>query len=188
VASLKKAIVSLSLAGLIFAFTISFTAAKEISPRDLPADLHKTAIAKDEVVLIVNKSNPVNNLSLAQVQKIYCGEYTNWKDVGGPDLKIVVINRETSSNIRSRFETQVLGKKLINTGNCLIQSSTGSIQLAVAFTKQAIGYLSFTSLNSKVVRAIVIGNQSLPVKKVVTNEILPPKTAALKKTYLTKSF
>jgi phosphate transport system substrate-binding protein len=54
-------------------------------------------IATDALVFIVNASNPVDSLTIAQVQKIYTGEITNWKEVGGPDLKIEAFQRNETS-------------------------------------------------------------------------------------------
>ena len=80
--------------------------------------LSKTVIARDGIAIVVNKENIVDNLSFEELQKIYTGEYTNWKQVGGPDLKIVVVNREAGSGTRGAFEEIVLGK-LPNTNQSL---------------------------------------------------------------------
>lgn len=132
------------------------TCSRELEPSE--AGLHETVIAKDGVALVVNRSNSVNNLSFSQLQKIYTGEYTNWKAVGGPDEKIVVVNREAGSGTRGAFEELVLGKQLSNTTNCLVQASTGAVQQTVAVTKEAIGYISLGSLDPKVVKAVSIEN------------------------------
>lgn len=102
--------------------------------------LSKTVIARDGIAIVVNKElrdERVYNLSFEELQKIYTGEYTNWKQVGGPDLKIVVVNREAGSGTRGAFEEIVLGK-LPNTNQSLVQASTGSVQQTVAVTKEAI--------------------------------------------------
>jgi phosphate transport system substrate-binding protein len=128
--------------------------------RDLEPEekgLHETVIAKDGIALVVNKANSVSNLSFTQLQKIYTGEYTNWKEVGGPNEKIVVVNREAGSGTRGAFEELAL-KKLTNTSNCLVQASTGAVQQTVAITKEAIGYISLGSLDPKAVKAISIEN------------------------------
>jgi phosphate transport system substrate-binding protein len=128
---------------------------RELKPQE--KGLHETVIAKDGIAIVVNKSNSVRNLSVAQLQKIYTGEYKNWKEVGGPNQKIVVVNREAGSGTRGAFEEIVLGK-LTNTNNCLVQASTGAVQQTVAVTKEAIGYISLGSLDTKVVNALSIEN------------------------------
>ncbi len=54
------------------------------------------AIARDCIVPVVHPSNPLNDLSLEQLKKIYQGKTRNWSELGGPDLKIAVISRDTS--------------------------------------------------------------------------------------------
>jgi phosphate transport system substrate-binding protein len=128
---------------------------RELEPEE--KGLHETVIARDGIALVVNKTNSVRNLSFTQLQKIYTGEYTNWKAVGGPNEKIVVVNREAGSGTRGAFEELTL-KKLTNTNNCLVQASTGAVQQTVAVTKEAIGYISLGSLDPKAVKAIAIEN------------------------------
>jgi phosphate transport system substrate-binding protein len=115
----------------------------------------ETVIAKDGIAMIVNKANSVTNLTFDQLRKIYTGEYTNWKQVGGPNMDIVVVNREAGSGTRGAFEELVLGK-LVNTNKCLVQASTGAVQQTVSITKEAIGYISLGSLDSKAVKALTI--------------------------------
>lgn len=131
------------------------TSSRELKPEEV--GLHETVIAKDGIAIVVNKSNSVTDLSLEQLQKIYTGEYTNWKQVGGPDLKIVVVNREAGSGTRGAFEELVLNK-LTNTNNCLVQASTGAVQQTVSVTKEAIGYISLGSLDEKAVKTLTIEN------------------------------
>jgi phosphate transport system substrate-binding protein len=131
------------------------TSSRELKPEE--QGLHETVIAKDGIAIVVNKANPVTNLSIQQLQKIYTGEYQNWKQVGGPAMKIVVVNREAGSGTRGAFEEIVLNK-LTNTSNCLVQASTGAVQQTVAITKEGIGYISLGSYNSKAVKALNIEN------------------------------
>lgn len=117
--------------------------------------IHETVIAKDGIAIVVNKENTIDNLSFEQLQKIYTDEYTNWNQVGGPDMKIVVVNREAGSGTRGAFEEIVL-HKLENTNKCLVQASTGAVQQTLAVTKEAIGYISLGSLDKEAVKAITI--------------------------------
>jgi phosphate transport system substrate-binding protein len=128
------------------------------SSRELKAEesgLNEVVIAKDGIAIITHKSNRIVNLTTEQLQKIYTGEYTNWKQVGGPNLKITVVNREAGSGTRGAFEELVLGK-LVNTSKCLVQASTGAVQQTVAVTKGGIGYVSLGSLDPKAVKALTI--------------------------------
>ncbi len=64
-------------------------------------------IAKEALVFIVNSENPVNSLTVEQLQKIYTGEITNWSEVGGDDVEIIAFQRNATSG------SQVLMDKLI---------------------------------------------------------------------------
>lgn len=143
------------------------TCSRELKPEE--EGLNEFVIAKDGIAIVVNKANPVTNLSFDQLQKIYTGEYTNWKEVGGPDLKIVVVNREAGSGTRGAFEEIVLGK-LTNTSNCLVQASTGAVQQTVAITKEAIGYISLGSLNPKVVKAVTVENVACTAENILAGK------------------
>ena len=71
-------------------------------------------VCYDAFVFITHKDNPVNSLTVEQIQKIYSGEITNWKDVGGSDEKISAYQREENSGSQTTMEKQVMkGKKMI---------------------------------------------------------------------------
>lgn len=102
-------------------------------------------VAMDGIALVVHPSNPVGNLSLDQIKKIYNGEIKNWKELGGPDQKIVVISRDTNSGTYETFETMVMkGEKMH--GGVEYVGSNGAIRQRVLNTPAAIGYvgLAFT--------------------------------------------
>ena len=130
------------------------------SSRELTASetgIFETVIAKDGIAIVVNKANPVTNLTMEQLQKIYSGAITNWKEVGGTDMNIQVVNREAGSGTRGAFEEIVLHPaKIQNTSNCLVQASTGAVQQTVAITKEAIGYISLGALDKSAVKAATI--------------------------------
>lgn len=131
------------------------TSSRELTPEE--TGIHETTIAKDGIAIIVNKANSVKDLDLAELQKIYSGAVTNWKQVGGPDMQVVVVNREAGSGTRGAFEELVLAPaKLTNTSKCLIQASTGAVQQTVAITKEGIGYISLGSYDSKAVKAVTL--------------------------------
>lgn len=109
----------------------------------------KHEIAKDGLSVIVNPGNPVADLTIDQISKIYSGEVTNWKDVGGNDENIVVYSRESSSGTYVYFKEAVLDKKEY-TPSAQLMPATGAIVQAVSQTPGAIGYVGLAYLNDKV--------------------------------------
>ena len=107
-------------------------------------DVIPVCIARDGVAIVVHESNPLTGLTIEQVAKIYAGEITNWRDVGGTDALITVVSREEGSGTREVFEEYVTGafKKKIKTG-ALFFDSNGAIRSKVASDKNAVGYISF---------------------------------------------
>ncbi|MBC2708474.1 MAG: phosphate ABC transporter substrate-binding protein PstS family protein [ANME-2 cluster archaeon] len=109
------------------------------------------AIARDGVAIVVNPSNSIAGLTIAQLQDIYTGTITNWEDVGGTDSTIVVVSREDGSGTRDCFEQAVLkpiGGEI--TGNAIISDSNSAMQIEVVSNGNAIGYLSLGYVNSDV--------------------------------------
>lgn len=96
-------------------------------------------IALDGLPVLVHPQNPVSELTIEQIRKIYTGEITNWKEVGGPDLAIVVITRDTNSGTYETFETMVMDKQKI-TEKAEYVGSNGAIRQRVQTTPAAIGY------------------------------------------------
>lgn len=126
-------------------------------------------VAMDGLAVVVNPGNPVKELSSAQLRDIYTGKVTNWKDVGGPKLKIIVVGRDTNSGTYETFETKVLNKMEVVASAEIVGASGGVIQ-RVASTRGAIGYvgLGFTTSEVKI----------LPV-----DGILPATETVLANTY-----
>lgn len=114
------------------------------------------AVAYDCIVPIVHPSNSVQNLSLDQLKGIYKSEITNWKEVGGPDLKIVVVSRDTSSGTYEVWEEKVMKKERVSPG-ALLQASNGAVAQAVAKNKNAIGYIGLGYLNDEV-KGVTVNN------------------------------
>ena len=91
-------------------------------------------------VFVVNKDVKVDNLTTAQYVDIMTGKITNWKDVGGQDLKITLIHRSPSSGSRATIQTQVLKDNKF-TNNAVIQDSNGAVRAAIASTAGGFGYV-----------------------------------------------
>lgn len=118
-----------------------------MSSRDVKADELKkypgfiiTPIAKDGVAIIVNPTNSVTNLTIAQIKGIYNGNYTNWKQVGGSDMPIVVVGRDSTSGTREFFTSSVMGGGNY-TPTMLEKNSNGAVQQTIGQTPGAIGYV-----------------------------------------------
>ncbi|KHO62796.1 phosphate-binding protein [Thermoanaerobacter sp. YS13] len=109
---------------------------------------HKVAVVGFAVV--VNKDVTVDNLTQQQLVDIFTGKITNWKQVGGPDMKIVIINRPASSGTRATFKKIVLKGQEEAQGLALTEDSSGAVKKAVADTKGAISYLAFSYLDNTV--------------------------------------
>jgi len=97
-------------------------------------------IAIDGIVMIVHPSNPVAALTVAQVRDIYMGKITNWKEIGGPNVEIVMISRDTNSGTYETFEKLVMTKKKIFEKAEYV-GSNGAIRQRVQSTPAAIGYV-----------------------------------------------
>ena len=110
--------------------------------------LQETVLAYDGIAMIVNPANPVQELNLETIAKIYTGEITNWKDVGGNDAEVVLIGREAASGTRDGFES-ITGTK----DKCQYRqelTSTGDVITAVSQNPDAIGYASLASIKDSV--------------------------------------
>ena len=106
-------------------------------------------IANDALSVIVNPANKVSQLTREQIEGIFTGKITNWKEVGGDDLKIVAYSRESSSGTYEFFKEHVLNNKNYGTG-ILMMPATGAIVQSVSQTKGAIGYIGFAYMEKSV--------------------------------------
>ncbi len=97
-------------------------------------------VAIDGIVMVVHPSNPVKGFTVAQVRDIYMGRITNWKDLGGPNVEIVMISRDTNSGTYETFEKLVMKKKKIYEKAEYV-GSNGAIRQRVQSTPASIGYI-----------------------------------------------
>ncbi len=101
-------------------------------------------IAKDALAFMVNPSNPVNNLSISQLQGIYTGEITNWKEVGGKDEKIVPYVRNRNSGSQEKFETLVMaGLTIVDFPELQVGLTMMTPYYQLEADKQGIGFSPF---------------------------------------------
>ena len=127
---------------------------RALKDEEKAAGLVGTVLAYDGIAVIVNPENPVSDLDLATIAKIYTGEITNWSEVGGNDAEIVLIGREAGSGTRSGFEEIVDVEDACKYRQEL--TSTGDVITAVAGNPGAIGYASIASVKNTV-KALSVG-------------------------------
>jgi phosphate transport system substrate-binding protein len=106
-------------------------------------------VAYDALAVIVHPSNKVTQLTREQIELIYTGKITNWKEVGGDDMNIVLYSRETSSGTYEFFREHVLNKKNF-AASALLMPATGAIVQSVSQTKGAIGYIGLAYMESDI--------------------------------------
>lgn len=116
--------------------------------------LNETILALDGIAVIVNPDNPVDDLDLETIGKIYMGEITNWKEIGGNDQEIVLIGREAGSGTRDGFESITGTEDACEYRQEL--TSTGDVITTVAGNPAAIGYASLASVK-ETVKALSVG-------------------------------
>jgi phosphate transport system substrate-binding protein len=134
-------------------------------------------VALDGLAVVVNHSNPVDKLTLAQLADIFTGRFSNWREVGGNDEKIVVLSREVNSGTHVYFKEHVLRKnnslsKEEFSPSALLLSSSQAIADEVAGNPAAIGYygMGYISAKQKPV-AIARDEQSEYVSPIIENVV-----------------
>ena len=127
---------------------------RQLKDEEIANGLEGTVLAYDGIAVIVNPENPVADLDVETIARLYTGEITNWKDVGGNDAPVVLIGREAGSGTRDGFES-ITG----TAEQCMYRqelTSTGDVITAVSQNPDAIGYASLASLKNTV-RALTVG-------------------------------
>jgi len=118
--------------------------------------LLETVVALDGIAIVVNPENPVSDLDIDTIAKIYTGEITNWKDVGGNDAEIVLIGREAGSGTRDGFESITDTKDACQYRQEL--TSTGDVINTVSQNPDAIGYASLSAVqDQKGITVLTVG-------------------------------
>ncbi len=125
-------------------------------------------VALDGLPILVHPSNPVQELSLEQVRKIYRGEIMNWKELGGPDKKIVAISRDTNSGTFETFNKLVMKKQNLSAKVEKV-GSNGAIRQRVQTTPAAIGFAGLGFVD-KTVKALKINGIYPTAETVQTGE------------------
>ncbi len=108
--------------------------------------LRERMFLKDAVVLAVNKNVGIKNITTGQIVKIFNGEITNWKKLGGPDGKIVLLDREESESSKMLLRKNFLGSDLQVTKSAILINSAETMNRAIEDTKNTIGQTSIASV------------------------------------------
>ncbi|NTW53539.1 MAG: phosphate ABC transporter substrate-binding protein [Chlorobaculum sp.] len=126
-------------------------------------------VALDGLAMIVHPSNPVRALTEAQIADIFSGRLNNWRQVGGPNFPIVVIQRESNSGTQETFKELVMKGRAVVSG-AETQASNGAVKNRVSQTRGAIGFVGLGYLDAS-------------VKKIAVNGVLPSAATVKNKTY-----
>lgn len=127
-------------------------------------------VALDGLPILVHPSNPVKNLTVAQIRDIYMGKITNWKQVGGADIAIVTVSRDTNSGTYETFEGLVMNKEKISEKAEYV-GSNGAVRQRVQSTPAAIGYAGLGFVDDTV-KALTV-NGIAPSSATVRNGTYP---------------
>ncbi|MBN1658153.1 MAG: phosphate ABC transporter substrate-binding protein [Anaerolineae bacterium] len=122
-------------------------ASRNLKPEEAEG-INQHQIAVDVIAVVVNGENPVENLTLEQLQGIFLGEITNWQEVGGADQAIVVVIRAKTSGTRGAFDEIVLEKQEPAAPNVETAMTAGDAAAAVAGERAAIGYVGFGNIET----------------------------------------
>lgn len=138
---------------------------RSLKDEEVAKGLEETVLAYDGIAVIVNPENPVADLDLETIAKIYKGEITNWSEVGGNDGEIVLIGREANSGTRDGFESITDTEDACQYRQEL--TSTGDVITTVASNPNAIGYASVASVKESV-KALTVGGVA-PTDETIKN-------------------
>lgn len=115
-------------------------------------------IAWDGIAAVVNPENPVTQLTFEQLKSIYNGSVSNWADVGGDNLAITVITRDSSSGTYEYFQEEILLEDEYRP-DALVQPATGAIVQEVSQNKGAIGYIGYAYLDESITALALDGGE-----------------------------
>ncbi len=121
---------------------------RRLKDDEIEKGLKGTILAYDGIAVIVNPQNPIDDLDIETIAKIYTGEITNWSEIGGNNGEIVLIGREAGSGTRDGFESVTGTNEKCRYRQEL--TSTGDVITTVSQNPNAIGYTSLASVKESV--------------------------------------
>jgi len=129
-------------------------------------DIKEFVVAWDGISVVINNSNPVTELSIEQVSKIFTGEIANWSEVGGEDGEILITSRDSSSGTFGYFKKRVVQlngtvKENNFSQEALYLVSNVSIREEVSINENAIGYIGLGYLDDSVKAVDIIGEDAI---------------------------
>ena len=135
---------------------------RALKDEEKASGLTQTILAYDGIAIIVNPANPITDLSLEQIAKVYTGEITNWSELGGDDAEIVLIGREAGSGTRDGFES-ITGttdacqyrQELTSTGDVITTVTKEGVELSAA-AQDFFNYITSTEANEIIAGAGVV--------------------------------
>jgi phosphate transport system substrate-binding protein len=135
------------------------------SAKNQGIDIKEIVVAWDGISVVLNNDNPVTELSIEQISKIFTGETTNWNEIGGDDGEILVISRDSSSGTFGYFKKRVVQlngtvKENNYTQEALYLASNVSIREEVSINKNAIGYIGLGYLDDSIKTVDIIGEDT----------------------------
>lgn len=149
---------------------------EKMKARSAGTNIEETIVAYDALAVVVHPSNPVLRLTRKQLEDIFRGKITNWRQLGGENLKIIVYSRETSSGTYEFFKESVLKNKNYMPGS-LSMPATGAVIQSVSQTRGAIGYVGLAYLSPRVKTLAVSydegGHYTLPSVENAINKTYP---------------
>ncbi|MEE1219433.1 MAG: phosphate ABC transporter substrate-binding protein [Ruminococcus sp.] len=138
---------------------------RNLKDEEIAEGLKGTVLAYDGIAIIVNNENPISDMDLETIAKIFKGEITNWKELGGKDAEIVLIGREAGSGTRDGFESVTDTEDACKYRQEL--TSTGDVITTVSNNEDAIGYASIASVE-ETVKTVTVGGVE-PTEETIKN-------------------
>jgi phosphate transport system substrate-binding protein len=139
---------------------------RELSPAEIGTGIDVHLIAIDGIAVIVNKNNPLSNLTIDQIRDIYTGAVTTWNQVGGGNGRIAVVSREPGSGTRGAFEEIVKFQDKLVRG-AIEFDGTGAVKAEVSRNVDAVGYISLGSVDDSV-KSLNVGGVAAATANVVS--------------------
>lgn len=137
------------------------TSSRDLKDEEKTLGLVDTPMAYDAIAIIVNPANPVRAITTAQAKAMFRGEIRNWKELGGPDMAIGLVNRDEASGTREAFSKIVMDKERF-ARDAVVLPGTGQVRAVVAEEPMAVGYISLGFVTDEVRALSVDGVDPTP--------------------------